>query len=925
MKCTQCSQENQSDAVFCKACGQALTRENVEESAAVSDEVANEASNTAAENANAVTVQSNKAKFSGKLAILIGSSILVFALIIVVVVALTSASLNSNNETSSLVNFITNGFSAGTTDNNYVTISYLYNDDTERTTVLVNEAITDITFSDSVFQVHSNLAGDVNAVLTSDHALYHVTAKKAERIAYDIEYFAVANKGNIVVFTDSDSTLYLYNGEKNLKTKIADDVEHGNFAISPDGKIVSYTSDDDLYLYARSEAKYIAGSMESISVTNGGMIYALKGNALYSCTIKEGASKVASDIRAIRMTNNDASEILFASDNKMYISINGGEKIKVGNYDYLRPSVSNVLYRNNYATGVEYGIDSLLNILYLSPEGDLLYFNNKFETTKISSKVKGYPKLTSNNSVFYLNETNRLYSVVINNKGGGATPELLAKDVESWAVTSDGATIYYIDNEHVLWCRSGLSEPVHIEDSVYKLSMTQKDVLLYIAASDSELTMGYVKNKGQDKAVIDSNVTSLRMTPNTVYYEKVGDNDGQDIYISDGTEKFARIGVDVQQSLKADQYSVEIFANDIDEIRQSTQRLTYADFDFYVDGVKVTDWIGELDNKVEFIYRLWENESVYELRSIFDKIRESTDSDIVTNRGIGIDASLESFLDKYGHFECYKWIPDRGSSEKRWFSSISEYFEQSDFNRQIDLVFLGYNGRIYGVQEFLKGVESEEFDKAEENIPKDDTYYRLIMQIHISDDGKFIDGITFYGYKYSTSDIDYIYESVASWMGVSEIMGARSEPLSYNDFEQKPSLTSPKLVQMEGFTLYLSQPRNQIERILEPGAGGEYGDGSTFVDYPEKMIIVDYDVEGNAIQIRLNTEGMLYNGIQVGMTRDEVKAMVPDWTISSDGDRLRTNYSKDDKKAIGNDIAYYIEYRFDKDDKIDRIYISYVN
>ena len=700
MRCTQCNQENRSDAVFCKTCGQALIRENVEEFAAVTDEVVNgvtegEANSTAAENENvsAVTVQSNKSRIMGKLMISIGGGILALIIIIAVIVAIASDSFKSSDGAPALVNFIANGLSSGTTDDNYVTISYLYNDDTERTTVLVNEALTNITVSDSVAQVYSNLAGDINAVLTSDNTLYYVTTKESAKIAYDVEYFVVANRGNVVAYKYSDNTLYLYDGQKKSKTRIAEDIEGGRFALSPDGKVVSYTSDDDLYLYTRGESKYIAGGMDSISVTDDGMIYAIKDKkVLYSCTIKGGTSKVASDIDTILMINNDCSEILFTSNNKVCISINGGEKVKIGNYSYLKPISPNILHRRNHATNIEYGMDSLLDKLYLSQDDNLIYLNSKLESNKISSsKLMGYPLVINNKSAIYLSTTERVYSIVINSIGKEATPELLAKDVENWVVTSDGKTIYYTDKVHRLWCRNGLSEPMHIEDSVYKIAMTQKDMLLYITVSESELSLGYVKNKGQDKAIVDSDITSLMMTPNTVYYEKVGDTDGRDIYISDGSEKFVRVGVDIQQSLKADQYSVEIFTDDSDRKRESAQSLTYDDFDFYVDGVKVTDCVKDLDND-EFRYVIYGgNVSSAELMKY-------SYSDISTKKGIGIGSNSEDFLEKYGDLEC---------CETRigvYYSSIKEFFDNFNASEYtwLTFCFFEYNDCIYGAREFYE-------------------------------------------------------------------------------------------------------------------------------------------------------------------------------------------------------------------------------
>ena len=136
-----------------------------------------------------------------------------------------------------------------------------------------------------------------------------------------------------------------------------------------------------------------------------------------------------------------------------------------------------------------------------------------------------------------------------------------------------------------------------------------------------------------------------------------------------------------------------------------------------------------------------------------------------------------------------------------------------------------------------------------------------------------------------------------------------------------PDISSPRLVQMDGFNVYLGQKESEVEKFMEPGSYAEYEDGGNFTDYPEKSMIIDYSAKGLITQIRVTDEGTLYNGIQIGMTRDEVSAIIPNWSFETSSGRLRTEYSKDDDNGA---LHYYIEYRFNDDDqKLNRIYINY--
>ena len=135
-----------------------------------------------------------------------------------------------------------------------------------------------------------------------------------------------------------------------------------------------------------------------------------------------------------------------------------------------------------------------------------------------------------------------------------------------------------------------------------------------------------------------------------------------------------------------------------------------------------------------------------------------------------------------------------------------------------------------------------------------------------------------------------------------------------------PEISSPRLVQMDGFNLYLGQKESEIDKLMVAGVYMPYEDGGNFTDYPDHMVIVDFDAKGFTTRLRINAEGTLYNGVKIGMTRSEVEKLAPEWSFEAENGRLRTEYSKDDTQGK---IFYYIEYRFDNDNNLDRVYISY--
>ena len=361
----------------------------------------------------------------------------------------------------------------------------------------------------------------------SGYALYQITDKK-KLISDDVYDFALASSGNAVLyvkeFDSSEETyeLWLYSDTDEKPLKIADDCSIDfywdiPFNISADGKTVVYSAleKDRLTGFIWDGQKHELGrDILPFAVSDGAKYiyyYNYKNDSLY---VQKGISddnreKLTDDFYQPLYANNDLSQIIYESNNKSYICINGEEKIQLsGKVDsFIFPEVMEGIYSNyKFAT---FGVSGFEDTYYRSTDGALIKINNSYETTSIA-KNADYAYLSDNGNILTYLRNERVFKV--NTNDDSAEPEPISDgNIDFFISSSDGEAIYFINNDGEIYYQINDEKPVVVayeyDDLCYyyngldyfnnfATSLFNGNTLLYI--SDGEL---YVSDGGKGKLI----------------------------------------------------------------------------------------------------------------------------------------------------------------------------------------------------------------------------------------------------------------------------------------------------------------------------------------------------------------------------------------------------------------------------------------
>ena len=407
-------------------------------------------------------------------------------------------------------------------------------------------------------------------------SLWFVTPSESLLIADDVYTYTLADSGNgVAYFTDYDSkndlaTLYLYSvpGKKaTLITEYAyydgDNNTMQGVALSPDGKSIGYISDYDEQNFEFTgyikidgkAAEKLGDEMFALAISNS-------GKYLYYCKLDvktEAASlhvrsgrnefRLISDLNSAPsiMLNKDYSEILFNADTRTFISRRGGERERIGGdsiYALIMPRGSQVKRGayNDFASITVYGISSFSNFVART-EGGLAYYDNKLESNKISnSDLYAYSAEISSDgkTLYYITNSQRLSS--INPTVSGAERVEIEKNILSFIATTDGKSVYYVNDEAELYFYRGSGNPTRIADEVYSgslvISYNGNKVFFLVDYRNSIGGELYFSNNGNKRTRVSGadEVTYIWSTPANIFYV----SRDYELFRSDGSEKFSR-------------------------------------------------------------------------------------------------------------------------------------------------------------------------------------------------------------------------------------------------------------------------------------------------------------------------------------------------------------------------------------------------
>lgn len=399
-------------------------------------------------------------------------------------------------------------------------------------------------------------------------SLYLIDSKGEKLIDDGVYYFVMAPSGKAVAYlldydsTDNTADLMLYNGKKSVKIKddvsmnyYTDYIDDVALVLSPGGNAVAYLEFDGdeftsyISLNGKTPKKLGKNQIVIGLSDNAKYVYYLEMdedtyNGEFYVKARNDRIKLASDASSLDnlMFNEDFSQLLYQYERKTYLTIKGGEKIKILNNraELLLPS--NAVKMNYIGENViTYGINSFSNKLLVASE-DIFYLNGKHETNKITDI--NYKALITNDmeKLVYLDYSECMHIVT---KLGSKNPKDLelgaADDVVNFTLSKDGKKIYYVNEDDELYSITASNKPYKIADDVANSNLVTLGNRLYFLMDYYDTgALHYTTGKRKTAVKNADEVSYVYRLGNGLIYQE-GDYDEREIYGSSNGKSFKKL------------------------------------------------------------------------------------------------------------------------------------------------------------------------------------------------------------------------------------------------------------------------------------------------------------------------------------------------------------------------------------------------
>lgn len=384
-------------------------------------------------------------------------------------------------------------------------------------------------------------------------AVYYFDQKGAACILDSVNsviYFSA--DGTAVLYIDSAAALSLYDIEKGISQKIAENGQYisGAFAISPDGDYVMYgyrneAGTNSVCIFHDGEKKDVCSSGVPIAVSEGGKkVYYLTvlNNTydFYVTSYRKPAkfTKIASGVYANAIKfNADLTQVLFTLlDGGTYYSKEGKQAQRIAS-SAMYPLVCNsVNFKSCSGLATVYGVEEFFDHFWIGENG-LYYVESGEEPLMLVAGVKDYDLSYDADRLAYIDAEGRLFAVD-RKSAADAKSAPFAENVTSVAVTGNGEDVYYINSANALCSLDKNGESVLIAQEVDGLMAAEDGVYYKNTSVTQDYKLNFCSNAKSGKEVCDS-VLSFQISDGCAYYTT---GDGQHMYYSkDGDRSFKQL------------------------------------------------------------------------------------------------------------------------------------------------------------------------------------------------------------------------------------------------------------------------------------------------------------------------------------------------------------------------------------------------
>ncbi len=370
----------------------------------------------------------------------------------------------------------------------------------------------------SISGIRSNKSGLYSAVLMSEgssYSLYSVSGSVVKQIDADCSNSFVTSFG-------AERTMYLTTAG-NLYTDDGKMIDENvkDFAVSPGGKIVLYTKNQDdtekLYLYSEETSVFVADNFFPLGVSDDSRYLYVLGADNSLCILNPDGSmmsKLCSDVNNGKFWfSDDMKNIVFSDSQYTYISQQGRSRNRLVMGCAVPVLSDETEYvANSYGNAYICKDADMYELFYsvLNDDGNyaVYYIKNDTEKTCVSENIKTFT-VTGNRSVAYIDSSGRLCRFH-NDKN-----EQLISGVKEIVATKDNRYIYYTNSAHELFVIKG-KKTQQISENAEKIYVTSNNKLLFITGN-KEL---YRVSGKMSAKLIDTDVNSCKCRKNAVFYSK---------------------------------------------------------------------------------------------------------------------------------------------------------------------------------------------------------------------------------------------------------------------------------------------------------------------------------------------------------------------------------------------------------------------